>query len=680
MIQIQKLAISFGGTPILRDLTWTIRTGQRIGLIGPNGAGKTTILRVVAGRLTPDEGSVSAPAGSTVGFLEQDVQEMDAERSVIQEAMTAFAEIVDLESRERQIVDRLEQIDDHESAEYLAVLERQAEIHSELVRLESHLARPRAEAVLTGLGFDPEDFDRPLGTFSGGWRMRVALARLLLRSPGFLLLDEPTNHLDIDSIDWLEAYLKGYLGTVVIVSHDRYFLDRMVNVIAELSRGRVTEYHGNYTFYLSERDKRWELQRAAYENQQKQIADTERFIERFRYKASKARQVQSRIKMLEKLERVEPPPSDEATITLRFPAPVRSGRAVLHLSRFSKAYSTAEGPIRVFKDAGPLGIERGDKIAVIGKNGAGKSTLARMICGTEPFEGTSETGYRVETTFFAQHQAESLNPVLNVLESLQEVAAGQSETDIRNLLGAFLFSGDDVFNPVSVLSGGERSRVALARTLLRPANFLVLDEPTNHLDMQSINVLIEALQQYSGTFVVVSHDRHFLDRIINKVWRLGGGTVREFIGNYSDYMWQVSHGTARDFVDAEDGAVPQRPEDEKSRSGGPKTREQKRLEAEERNKIYRELREAGEVNLEALTPRQLRQALQSVESEILVVEERQHEIEAALARPEVYADADRVRETTETYESIKSELSALYDRWDRLATSLSNVEEARDGS
>ncbi|NNE47105.1 MAG: ABC-F family ATP-binding cassette domain-containing protein [Rhodothermales bacterium] len=673
MIQIHNVSIAFGGNSILRRLTWTIRAGQRIGLIGPNGAGKTTILRLITGSLVPDEGTISASGDATIGYLEQDVQEMDEERSVVDEAMTAFSEALSLQEREDEIIRQLSNEDDHESPHYVRLLEAQANIHTDLVRHEIHLIRPKTEAVLTGLGFDPDDLDRAVKTFSGGWRMRVALARLLLRRPQFLLLDEPTNHLDIDSIDWLEGYLKSYPGTVIIVSHDRYFLDRMVTVIAELSYGKVTEYHGNYAYYLGERDKRRELQQSAYENQQKQIADTKRFIERFRYKASKATQVQSRVKTLEKLDLIEPPESDASSIRFRFPEPTRSGRSVLSLSKFSKTYQSPEGPVDVFQDAGPLVIERGEKIAIIGKNGAGKSTLARMLYGTESFDGERVPGYKVETTFFAQHQADSLAPEHTVLESLQAVATGQSETEIRSLLGAFLFSGDDVFKTVNVLSGGEKSRVALARTLLTPANFLILDEPTNHLDIQSINVLIEALRQYSGTFVIVSHDRHFVDQVVNRIWRLGDGTVRSFIGDYSEYVWQTQHGTARDFVNGDaGGGTREAVEAVPARSGGPKTREQKRAEAEARKDRSRKAQLSDEADLTELSQPQLTRLYQTIETSILAAEKRQRALEADLSKPDIYSDPDSARATTSEYESVQGELSRLYERWEQLATLLTD--------
>ncbi len=498
MIQIVNASLAFGGQTILNDTTVSVRDGRRIGLVGPNGAGKTTLLKALAGRQRLDEGTLDVPGGTTIGYLEQDVQEGSTDRSVLDEALDAFREVIELEQREHALTDELDAEPDHTSAHYERLLHELDDLHTELVTREAHTIRPRTEAVLTGLGFAPDDLDRPLRTFSGGWRMRVTLAKLLLRRPDVLLLDEPTNHLDIDSIAWLESFLKGYPGTVVLVSHDRYFLDRMVNETIELVQGQATSYEGNYSFYLDTREERRAIQKASYENQQKEIADIERFVERFRAQATKAKQAQSRLKMLERMDRLDAPPDDAPTVNFRFPAPARAGKVVLEVSEFSKTYVTSEGRVEVFRKAGPLHVERGDHVALIGKNGAGKSTLARIIKGEESFEGERKLGHNVKVTFFAQHQADTLDPKATVLESLQEVSRGQSETELRTLAGAFLFRGDAVFKPIAVLSGGERSRVALARTLLTPANLMILDEPTNHLDMASIGVLVEALQALRG--------------------------------------------------------------------------------------------------------------------------------------------------------------------------------------
>lgn len=684
MIQLNHITLAFGGRFIFKDLTWTLKPNLSIGLIGPNGAGKSTMLRVLAGKQQYDDGSIAVTGTATIGFLEQDVQEMPSDRSVKEEAMLAFTHVMKLQERETVIMEEVEKEEDHESDRYASLLTELGNIQNQLVAHEAHRIESKSESVLTGLGFHPDDLDRPLKSFSGGWRMRVALAKLLLQNPTFLLLDEPTNHLDIDSIDWLEKYLRDYAGTVVIVSHDRYFLDRMVTTTVELYNGHITEYAGNYSFYLQEREERRALQKAAYENQQKSIAETERFIERFRYKATKAKQVQSRVKMLEKLERIPPPPSDQASIHIRFPMPERSGRVVLELSEFSKHYDTEEGRVDVFTKARGLIIERGDKIALVGRNGAGKSTLARMINGTEPFDGERKMGYKVERTFFAQHQADTLDLQDTILQSMQAVAKGQTETELRSILGAFLFTGDDVFKPVRVLSGGEKSRVALARTLLVPANFMILDEPTNHLDMQSINVLIEALQQYAGSFVVVSHDRHFLDQIVNKVWRAEDGAVREYLGNYTEYMWQVEHGTASRVEAAasrsthsasKNKATHASPsETQQKKSSGPKSKEQKRREAEERNRKFQEAKQkAGLKDSKITSLSKLKADHKSLEGAIEQTESEIEEIETQLADPEVYQDAERSTRLMKEYQEKKTELEAQYEKWEKMSELLADV-------
>lgn len=684
MIQLHNISLGFGGQRVLDGLSWSIPSGERIGLIGKNGAGKSTLLRIISGEIKPDSGRVQIGTRTSIGYLEQDVQALDSEAAVIDEAMAGFGDLEALDEEEARLTEELGQYTDHEEPGYERLLHALDRVHTEMAAGEAHLARPKAEAVLTGLGFDPDELNRPIKSFSGGWRMRVMLARLLLQHPDYLLLDEPTNHLDIESIDWLEGYLKAYEGTVVMVSHDRYFLDRMITSIAELTRGRIDEYAGNYSFYLEEREIRRELQQAAYENQQKEIADIERFIERFRYKASKAKQVQSRVKMLEKMDRVPPPESDEAAVHIRFPEPRRSGRVVLELSQFSKTYDSVDGRVKVFHNAGPLTIERGDKIALIGKNGAGKSTLARILNGTEPFDGERTLGYNVDYSFFAQHQGEALDPSDDLLTSLRKAGPGKSDREIRSLLGAFLFTGDDVFKKISVLSGGEKSRIALARSLLHPANFLILDEPTNHLDAQSISVLIEALQQFTGTFVVVSHDRHFLDQVANKVWYVAGGGVQTFPGNYSEYRWHAEHGTRSagapaggdssrtDAQAAEPADTPSSsPSDAGAQaaesSGGPKSKAQKRREAEERNRLYRALKKGRNVDPSELTEPQLQVYYEQIETEVVEREQALAAIEQQLADPEIYAEENRVRSLNEEYERAKRELGNLYEKWEALA-------------
>ena len=666
MIQLNNISLTFGGQPIFEDLSWTIPDEpRRIGLIGPNGAGKTTLLKVIAGTQPVDAGRVDR-GSTTVGYLEQNVQEMPGDRTVREEAVRAFDDVLALEAKEEKITRQLTEATDYESDRYAQLLDRLQRVQERLNTADAHRIRARTDAALTGLGFDPDDLDRPLRTFSGGWRMRVSLAKLLLQRPDVLLLDEPTNHLDIGSIDWLEGYLKGYEGTVIIVSHDRYFLDRMVTQIAELTRGRLWHFDGNYSHYLDAREERYEQWRNAYENQQKRIKEIEQFISKFRYNASKAAQVQSRIKKLEKMDRIPEPPSAEETIAFRFPEPSRSGAIVLELSPFSKSYATEEGTVEVFDDAGPLTVERGDKIAIVGPNGAGKSTLARILKGEEPFEGTRSLGHNVNLGFYAQHQADALAPDQTVLDAVREVAPGRDETDLRTLLGTFLFTGDDVFKHIRVLSGGEKSRVALARTLLSPANCLILDEPTNHLDIRSKEVLIEALQQYEGTFLLVSHDRHFLDEVAEKVWRVGDGGVRTFFGNYSDYRWQVEEGTAASVNGrpAGDGMTASRTRD--ATSGDASATSTRASETNGQSSVTKASTPAGG-KFAHLNSYELKRKLEATEEAILEKEERQEELQAAMADPGTYDGAKSIRDLSEAYQALEQELATLYDEWDELS-------------
>jgi ATP-binding cassette, subfamily F, member 3 len=612
----------------------------------------------------------------SVGYLKQETEEVAGDRSVLDEALLAFEPILKLESEEQRLLQAMDEHPDHTEDAYTRLMEAFNVTHEKLIASEVHLIKPRTEAVLTGLGFAADDLERPLSTFSGGWRMRVALARLLLTQPDVLLLDEPTNHLDIDSIDWLEAYLKAYPGTVVLVSHDRYFLDRMVQTTVELIQGQMTEYAGNYSFYLEDRIIRREHHASAYLNQQKLIADNEKFIERFRYKNTKATQVQSRVKMLDRLERIPPPPSDEATISFRFPEPPRSGRTVMDISKFTKVYSSENGPIKVFEDTPPIQIERGDKIALIGKNGAGKSTLARMLLGTEPFDGTRKEGHNVEMTFFAQHQAETLERGQSALDALRSVAVGRSETELRTLLGAFLFRGDDAFKTISVLSGGERSRVALARTLASPANLLILDEPTNHLDIQSIGVLTEALRQYTGTFVLVSHDRHFLDRVVNKVWRVEEGHVEEYEGNFSEYLWQAEHGTRSTTskapaVTAAPTPPPTVAPPSAEPTSGPKSKEQKRREAQEREKLRKQKIAASGSRAAGLNSYQLKKEYAKTESEVETMETKKAELEAQLADPATFSDPAKGKALMAEFERLQTNLTEKNKDWEDLASEMS---------
>jgi len=537
MVKLEDISIRFGEEPLFDDLSWTITPEpHRVGLVGPNGAGKTTLLKVIAGEQRVDAGTVTRE-GVSIGYLEQDVQELPDDRTVREEALRAFEDVLALEEEEQEISKELETTD-HESARHGTLLNRLQRVQEKLEVHDAHRIRPRTEATLTGLGFAPDELARPLRTFSGGWRMRAALARLLLKQPDVLLLDEPTNHLDIASIDWLEDTLEAYPGAVILVSHDRSVLDRMVTSTAELVRGRLLHYDGNYSHYLEAREARYERWRRKYESQQKRIEEIKTFISKFRYNAARASQVQSRIKKLEKMDRIPPPPDPEPSISFEFPEPPRSGTVVLELSAFRKAYETEEGTIPVFTEAGPLTIERGDKIAVVGPNGAGKSTLARILRGVEDFGGTRTEGHNVEMSFYAQHLTSTASapqasavagfaPNQTVFETVREAAPNRPKTELRNLLGTFLFTDDDAFKEVRVLSGGEKSRLALARTLLSPANFLILDEPTNHLDVDTIEWLEGFLDARSGGLVMVTHDREQARRLADRVLVLENDAVEK---------------------------------------------------------------------------------------------------------------------------------------------------------
>lgn len=677
MIQLNNINLSFGSRDLFKNLNWHIKPGKRIGLFGPNGVGKTTLLNLLAGEFEPDSGVYNIPPSHVIGYLPQEVEETNTDKTVVEEALLAFEDILKLEEELEVVRGELHIMGGEDSQAHKRLILRLDEINTELVTRNSHTVRYDTEKLLMGLGFNVEDLERPLNTFSGGWRMRVALSKLLLVKPDVLLLDEPTNHLDIESIEWLEKYLEGFLGTVILVSHDQYFLNRMVTTIAELDNGQITEYAGNYSSYLAERKGRISIQKAAYENQQRKIKETDRFIERFRYKNTKARQVQSRIKMLEKLERIPLPRETEAAISFKFPEPKRSGKIVVDLSEFSKTYQNEDGTENeVFTDAGPLVITRGDKIALIGKNGAGKSTLARIIIGTESFVGEKNIGHNVEVTYFAQHQAEALNNKHTIFEELESMGSGRTETEIRSLLGAFLFTGDDVFKPIGVLSGGEKSRVALAKTLLSPKNFLILDEPTNHLDIQSRNVLVESLKQYKGTFVVVSHDRHFLNRITNKIWYAENGGIINYPGTYSEFRYHQERILIRD-NDGTLGTSGKYAGDKNYLIDGSKTETQsivdKREEAERRNLLYRELKEQGIENMEnwrELTVKQLESGLSELEGKIHSFEEVKVLIEEAMANPEHFSDKDKARETSHKYNEIIENLAKLYERWESISAFL----------
>lgn len=535
MIQLVDAGKRFGEKLLFEHADWQINPGDRIGLVGANGSGKTTLLKILAGEETLDYGELSVTKGIQCGYLPQFGLSLSG-RTVLAECLSVFEDLKSMEKELESLTRRMASLDPH-SLEYAAAAERFHRLEHEFRTRDGYAIEAQAGAVLNGLGFRKQDWLRRTEEFSGGWQMRLALAKLLLARPNLLLLDEPTNHLDLEARNWLEEYLCAYPHAFVLVSHDRYFLDVTVQKIVELWNKRMHFYAGNYSRYLQQKGERRAQLEAAYRNQQDRVRQLEAFIQRFRYQATKARQVQSRIKELERMERIELPPKEEATIRFSFPQPKASGRVVAELRGASKWY----GDLCVFEDVNLL-VERGDRIALVGPNGAGKSTLIRILAGVEPLSsGELRLGHNVELDYFAQDQYRELDPSVRLIDDLAELAPRAAQTELRSLLGCFLFSEDDVFKTIGVLSGGERNRYAIARLLLNPANFLLLDEPTNHLDLRAKDVLLEALQDFSGTLVFVSHDRYFIDRLATKVFEVGERQVRVYPGNYEDYLWRKSN-------------------------------------------------------------------------------------------------------------------------------------------
>jgi ATP-binding cassette subfamily F protein 3 len=534
LIQLSDLTKSFGDRVLLDRLTWQIGDGERVGLCGPNGAGKTTLLKLLAGDEEPDSGAVVTPASVTIGYLPQDGLSHTG-RTVFEEASSAFQPLLDLKNEMHDIEHRLGDAS-IPAAEHDAMLDRYSELQDRFRLSDGYNIDLRVATVLRGLGFDQDDANRPADTFSGGWQMRIALAKLLLGRPNLLLLDEPTNHLDLDARNWLEGYLSAYPYAVILVSHDRYFLDAVVTRITDLNLRTLTDYVGNYSRYVQQRDAMLERLRQAKRDQDEEVARVKMFIDRFRYQATKASQVQSRIKQLEKVVPIDVPP-ERKRIHFTFPSCAKSGRIVLELEHLQKAY----GDLAVFRDLN-LHIERGDRIALVGPNGSGKSTLMRVLSGEEPdYGGTRTTGHQVVMEYFAQDEATRLDPALTVYETLEAGSAHSMVPAIRNILGGFLFSGDDVYKKAAVLSGGERTRLAVARMLLRPSNTLLLDEPTNHLDLDSKDVLLDALEDYGGTLIIVSHDRYFVERLATKIIEVGHGEGTVYPGTYAEFLWHKEH-------------------------------------------------------------------------------------------------------------------------------------------
>ena len=651
MLHLDSITLHFGDRPLFDQVTTIVNPGERIGLVGPNGAGKSTLLKIIAGEQQPDSGSVDMSNQATVGYLPQDGVDPDPALTVYKEVEQAFKEILDLQDELSAIQAKLETLKPG-SPEHDTAIERFGKIQHQLEHSGSYTLQADIEKVLTGLGFSATDLLRSTTEFSGGWLMRIALAKLLLRKPTYLLLDEPTNHLDIESLQWIETFLKSYEGAVVIVSHDRAFLDSVTTRTLALRQGKLSDYAGNYTFYEKKHSEEMELLKKQYQNQQKEMKETREFIDRFRYKASKAKQVQSRIKQMEKMEMIELE-DEQSEIAFRFPPPARSGQVVLSLKDVVKKY----GDNTVF-DGVDYEVERGDKIAVVGPNGAGKSTMIRILAGLEPItSGEREVGYNVTPGYFAQHQADELNPKNTPLDEMSLAGSHESETRLRTILGSFLFVGDDVFKKVGVLSGGEKSRVALAKMLLNSGNFLIFDEPTNHLDMQSKNILQQALQQFEGTLMIVSHDRDFLDPIVNKTLEIQPGQIKTWLGNVSYYLDKKS---------AMDSADEAQSQQQTTKDNGLSRKEQRRLEAEKRNALSKKIKP-------------LKKRLEKIEQEIEQLEGRKKDIETLMADEGFYDDPEKVKKTSIEYESIKAQLADLLTKWEEVAGRIEFIEEGYEG-
>ncbi len=637
MLSINNLSYYLGSRALYEDASLHIKPKDKIGLIGLNGTGKSTLLRLIDGEYAPDAGEIQKSKDTTIGFLNQDLLSFQSDDSIKLVAMGAFGEALDVQHKIDKVLHEME-------TNYKdSLVDKLAKLQEKFEALDGYTIQSKAEEILEGIGFNTADLERPLREFSGGWRMRVMLAKLLLEKPSLLMLDEPTNHLDLPSIQWVENYLRSYDGAVIVVSHDRQFINNTVNTIVEVTGQRLDYYAGNYDFYMEEKALRNEIQKGAFENQQQKIKQTERFIERFRAKATKARQVQSRVKSLERLDIVEDVIDEMAKVNFKFNFNQKSGRHVVMMENVSKSY----GDLTILKNTNAH-IEREDKIALIGANGKGKSTLLRIIANDEKVKGKISNGHNVNMAFYAQHQLESLGINNEILEELKQHGSDKSEQELRSVLGCFLFSDEDVFKKIKVLSGGEKSRVALAKTLISEANFLLLDEPTNHLDMQSVNILIQALQQYQGTYIVVSHDRYFVTQIANKIWWIEDNEIKEYPGTYDEFIWWRSQNETSD----------------KGQMDAPKKEVSKPKQS---HKDPEKKQNDNEI-------RKLKADLEKIEEQVTSTETKIKEIETKLVDPSIFTEEDLLKDTNADYEKQKRWLDELNDRWEEVAMKLEEAE------
>ncbi len=628
LLGLQNVTFEFGARVIVKDATWHIQSNERIGLIGYNGTGKSTLLKVFTGQYQPSAGTVEKSRDTTIGFLHQDLLSFDTDDSILQVALGAFEKVLQLEKEIAEMGIELEKSSDEDLAH------RYADKLHELEILDGYSIHHKTEEILQGLGFANADLQRPYKEFSGGWRMRVLLAKMILMHPDVLLLDEPTNHLDLPSIEWLEKYLQHYQGAVVIVSHDRYFLDRMVTKIVELYQQELHFYTGNYSYYQQEKAQRIDIQKKAYENQQDFIRQQERFIERFKAKASKAAQAQSVMKRLDKIERIENTELERPNMRINFAIDKQPGRTLCTLKNVTKKF----GNVKIVEHAGAE-INRGDKIGLIGANGKGKSTLLRIVAGIETFEGERIWGHNVDDAFYAQHQLEVLNLNNDVLEEMKGARSGKTDLELRSLLGCFLFSGDDVEKKIKVLSGGEKARVALAKTIVSKANFLLLDEPTNHLDIHSVDLLVEALNKYEGSYILVSHDRYFVNQTCNKIWEIEDYKIKEFVGNFEEWEeWKQRQAKAAN---------------EKEKTKVEKIlAPQKEIKVETKNN-NRKISIDKDVKKEL---QKTQRQFQQLEEKIASLTKQKAELESTLSSYEIYTNNTKFVQTEADYKKVSEQL------------------------
>jgi ATP-binding cassette, subfamily F, member 3 len=669
MIQLSSAGKRFGHKLLFENADWLITSHDRVGLVGANGTGKTTLMKVLAGLDTLDYGALTIAKGTTAGYLPQDGLSLSG-RTVFAECMSVFDELRNMERELETLTHSIAELD-HTSTAYADVADRYHRLEHEFQTRGGYSIEAEVGRVLMGLGFRKEDWERQTDEFSGGWQMRLALAKLLLQKPNLLLLDEPTNHLDLEARNWLEEYLHDYPHSFVLISHDRYFLDVTVNKIAEIWNKRIWFYTGNYDKFLAQKTQRNEQLQAAYRNQRDRIEQLEVFINRFRYQATKAKQVQSRIKELEKIERIEVPP-DEKTIHFSFTQPKQSGRIVAEFEGVAKSYAGKDGAEKkVFSNVNFM-IERGDRIALVGVNGAGKSTLIKLLAGSEPLSGGEfRLGHNVDPDYFAQDQYKELNPDARILDDLGDLSPRSTQTELRGLLGCFLFSEDDVFKKLGVLSGGERGRYALLRLLLHPANFLLLDEPTNHLDLRAKDVLLGALMEYTGTVVFVSHDRYFIDNLATRVFEIGDGKVEIFPGNYEDYLWRKQGGdkTAPTLDDVPRTSVPRN-----RGTSAPSTAKPATAVPTNGNSAQEPAKTSEESKAKRVNPIKRKQ-----------IEDRVHELEDAISRAEAaiaasetalqnFVSAEESQRQSQALDQHKANHAGLIEEWEGLSQTLQESE------